>query len=162
MTELASVSPPPRLHVLYRMYDATDALLYVGITMNVEDRFADHRAMKAWWAEVVDIKLEHFPTREAVEQAERDAIRTERPRFNVVHSVDVIRKQRTSGRTVMKPVNFRAPGTDWEDALATADAAGEHLPDELRNFLAWYARKPGARAPRRPEKAVRASDTAAS
>lgn len=69
---------------------------------------------------------------------------------------------RRVARTPMKPVNFRAPAADWEDALATADAAGEHLPDELRNFLAWYARKPGARAPRRPDKAARASDSAAS
>lgn len=59
---------------------------------------------------------------------------------------------RRVARTPMKPVNFRAPGDDWDDALAAADAAGEHLPDELRNFLAWYARKPGARTPRRPEK----------
>jgi hypothetical protein len=69
---------------------------------------------------------------------------------------------RRVARTPKKPVNFRADGTDWEDAIATADGAGEHLPDELRNFLAWYARKPGARTPRRPDRAVRASDSAAS
>ena len=69
---------------------------------------------------------------------------------------------RRVARTPMKPVNFRAPGTDWDDALAAADAAGQHLPDELRNFLAWYARKPGARAPRRPEKSTRAGESNAS
>jgi hypothetical protein len=60
-------------------------------------------------------------------------------------------------RTPMKPVNFRAPGTDWDDAVALADATGDHLPDRLREFLAWYVRRPGARAPRRPDLPARES-----
>jgi hypothetical protein len=38
----------------------------------------------------------------------------------------------------------------WKAGLDTADAAGENLPDAIREFVAWYARVPGARPPRRP------------
>lgn len=59
-------------------------------------------------------------------------------------------------RTPMKTRNFRAPDKTWDDAQATADAAGENLSDRLREFLEWYGRQPHAREPRRPPRAVRA------
>ncbi|MFD3762092.1 GIY-YIG nuclease family protein [Streptomyces sp. NPDC058622] len=34
---------------VYRLYDAEERLLYVGITMNVKQRFADHQRLKFWW-----------------------------------------------------------------------------------------------------------------
>lgn len=58
-------------------------------------------------------------------------------------------------RPAMKSWNFRAPEYVWKDALATADAAGESLPDRLREFLEWYGRQPHARDPRRPAHAER-------
>lgn len=53
-------------------------------------------------------------------------------------------------RAPSKPRNFRASDPLWDGALAAADAAGENLPDKLREFLAWYQRQPGARMPTRP------------
>lgn len=61
-------------------------------------------------------------------------------------------------RPPMKSRNFRASDRSWDDAIATADAAGENLADRLREFLDWYSRQPGARAPRRPDTAVRAAE----
>ena len=57
---------------------------------------------------------------------------------------------RRVARIPTKPRNFRASDELWNGAMRTADAAGEHLPDKLREFLAWYQRKPGARMPTRP------------
>lgn len=62
-------------------------------------------------------------------------------------------------RRPMKTRNFRAPDKPWEDALATADAAGENFADRLRDFVDWYSRQPQAREPRRPARAVRAKST---
>lgn len=73
---------------LYRFFDASGELLYVGITMNPVGRWASHRTEKPWWSEVATITLESHPSREAVERAERDAIRAERPRYNVAHHPD--------------------------------------------------------------------------
>jgi predicted GIY-YIG superfamily endonuclease len=73
-------------HVLYRVYDAQGVLLYIGITMHPASRFAQHSEDKPWWADVADIRVEHCGSREEVLAAERDAIKCEHPRFNVVHN----------------------------------------------------------------------------
>lgn len=73
-------------HALYRFYDEVGVLLYVGITADPGARFKQHRGDKAWWTQVVNIRIEKFPTRAAVLAAERTAIREERPLWNVVHN----------------------------------------------------------------------------
>ncbi len=69
-------------HVLYRLFDEGDRLLYVGITLSPADRFAAHRADKTWWNDVATIRLQHLPDRESLEEAEREAIQVEDPRYN--------------------------------------------------------------------------------
>jgi predicted GIY-YIG superfamily endonuclease len=71
-------------NVLYRFFDTAGRLLYVGITQNPQLRLRDHRAMKDWWAEVANVTMEHFDSRQAVEAAERIAVRTENPVHNTV------------------------------------------------------------------------------
>lgn len=73
--------------VLYRMFDEAGALLYVGVSMNVAQRFAAHRAVKDWWGDIRQITLEHHAARNDVLQAETLAIRTELPRYNLADSV---------------------------------------------------------------------------
>lgn len=68
---------------LYRLRDAADTLLYVGIAGNPGRRFEQHRADKPWWGNVTHIALEHHPTREAALEAETVAIRTENPLHNI-------------------------------------------------------------------------------
>lgn len=69
---------------LYRLYNADGGLLYVGIAGNPGRRFEQHRQDKPWWGSVANIRLEHFPTRDAASEAELKAIRTERPAYNIV------------------------------------------------------------------------------
>lgn len=57
---------------------------------------------------------------------------------------------RRVARQPTKPRPVRMTDELWARALATADEAGENLPDEIRAFVAWYSRVPGARPPRRP------------
>lgn len=54
------------------------------------------------------------------------------------------------GRPPMRVRNFRVRDRLWDASIATADAAGDSLPERIREFLEWYSRQPGARAPRRP------------
>lgn len=75
-----------RPHALYRFFDPTGALLYIGITAALPTRLARHRDEKPWWCDVADIKVQHFPTRQAVLEAERKAIVAERPRHNKQHN----------------------------------------------------------------------------
>lgn len=67
--------------ILYRLYGADEALLYVGITRNMERRMTQH-SRKPWWPEVVTKDACAYRTRTAAAQAEHAAIMTEGPRHN--------------------------------------------------------------------------------
>lgn len=73
------------LTFLYRMYDEDGVLLYVGISRQPLARLTQHEDMKSWWARVVNISLEKFPTRQEALAAEADAITAEEPVYNVQH-----------------------------------------------------------------------------
>jgi hypothetical protein len=75
-----------RPHALYRFYDTTGALLYVGITVDAPRRFGRHSEDKPWWLEVARIDMEPFPDRDSVLVAERAAIQSEAPRYNIAHA----------------------------------------------------------------------------
>jgi predicted GIY-YIG superfamily endonuclease len=77
---------PPVPTALYRLRDQRRALLYVGITGNLEQRWRTHAADKAWWSEVATRSIEWLPTRSHALAAEAEAIRSERPRYNRQHN----------------------------------------------------------------------------
>lgn len=75
---------------LYRLFASDDQLLYVGIAGNPGRRFEQHAHDKPWWSEVSRVSLTHFPGRIEALEAERDAIRAERPQHNIVHNQSVV------------------------------------------------------------------------
>lgn len=72
---------------LYRMWDAAGTLLYVGITGNPIERWRKHAQKKPWWRRVHQITCELFPKEHLALDAERAAIRAERPEFNIRSAV---------------------------------------------------------------------------
>jgi predicted GIY-YIG superfamily endonuclease len=68
---------------LYRFFDEGGALLYVGITANLESRWLDHEREKPWWPQVVEKTVEWFDNRPAAGAAELEAIKAEHPVHNV-------------------------------------------------------------------------------
>lgn len=70
-------------HILYRCFDATGGLLYVGITGDPGSRFAVHRCTTPWWPDVSKITEEECASRAELEEAERRAIREECPFYNL-------------------------------------------------------------------------------
>lgn len=66
---------------LYRMWGA-DELLYVGISNNAPRRFEEHAGDKSWWPQVLNVTVEHFPTRDEALAAEILAIHREFPVHN--------------------------------------------------------------------------------
>lgn len=72
---------------LYRHFASDGTLLYIGISKREPARRAQHRATSRWFPQVHRTEVEQHPTRTAALQAELDAIRTERPRFNVMGRV---------------------------------------------------------------------------
>ena len=82
---------PTTPHFLYRFYDRTDTLLYIGITNDPKTRFKWHRKNQPWWPDVDERKtrVAFYPTREAVLDAERKAIVAENPLYNDQHNLTV-------------------------------------------------------------------------
>lgn len=95
---------------LYRFYDRNDQLLYVGITVEIAARLDAHRRDKPWWREAAMVTLEHFETRADAELAERAAIKTEQPLWNIAHR----QKLPTVSLPVKRvPPATRSPGRGW-------------------------------------------------
>lgn len=73
---------------LYRLYSDEGVLLYIGTAKNPLRRWLEHADSKEWWDEVHTFRTEWHPSLEHARAAERSAIHAERPRYNVVHSID--------------------------------------------------------------------------
>ncbi|MBZ6290342.1 GIY-YIG nuclease family protein [Streptomyces olivaceus] len=68
---------------LYRFFDTDGALLYVGITYDIEQRFASHSNSSPWWKDIASERIEWHETRSLALAAESAAIKAERPRYNI-------------------------------------------------------------------------------
>mgnify|MGYP003647139781 CR=1 FL=1 len=71
---------------LYRHFDHEGALLYVGISLSWPARTKQHAHGSRWFDLVAKVEIERFPTRAAALEAERQAIKSEKPKFNIVHN----------------------------------------------------------------------------
>jgi hypothetical protein len=128
------------------MRDAAGRLLYVGITADPEHRWRAHGQVQTWWQQVATIDVEHFATRGAAEDAERVAIKSERPEFNRMH---VVRPAPPVNTDLHTPTHSIRMGDRW-------DLLGEAYGDRARSALfeqvaAWLLREPGAKLPQRVE-----------
>lgn len=107
-------------HVVYRIYDAADSLLYVGVSADFEARFRDHKNRAVWADDYSRHELTWYPDRWKAESAETAAIMTEQPAYNVAQ-VPPPRRE--------KPVRFTLD-LDYEDHrflrefVGTAGAGG--------------------------------------
>lgn len=67
---------------LYRLYDASDTLVYLGIAYDPDNRWYQHSRERKWWPQVTRKTVTWYDTRELAEAAETAAIRAERPVHN--------------------------------------------------------------------------------
>jgi predicted GIY-YIG superfamily endonuclease len=71
-----------RTHYVYRLYDAADRLLYVGMTNDPGQRLREHKRSKPWWNEVYRHDLQEAVTRADAFFVEAAAILQEKPAYN--------------------------------------------------------------------------------
>lgn len=143
----------PQPQQLYRMFGADEELLYVGISLNAVARAAQHRVDKAWWLNVARIEVEGYPDREAVLTAEKLAIKTEQPTWNLQHNVP-----RDAAAKPVVPMRLAADGPDLQRVLqlqplaqpllnAITTEAGHYrrrVPNPCGNAF-WYGHGEGAK-----------------
>lgn len=98
-----------RPHVLYRFFDRTDVLLYVGITVDLTARMAKHEREKFWWGDVAYARWETIPNRAAAFAAEKAAIQADRPLYNDQHNetfdLDLVARWVKASEPVKPPAN---------------------------------------------------------
>lgn len=132
---------------LYRLFDESDRLLYVGVSHKPDVRWGQHSEEKEWWPQVDRRAIEWHDSRGSAERAELLAIANERPAYNVV-GTPLVTVSDTHGRTPTRPI--RVDASLWDDFGKAATASGTDRSAALRAFMAWYARRPGAKLPTRP------------
>lgn len=116
---------------LYRFFDASGSLLYVGITKNFGQRWLSHAKKKPWWPEAQRHTAEWFDTRREAEAAEKQAVVTETPKYNLVHKPRPPRKLvPRAAPPVKKPAD---PDTDFWD-LADVAAHWGVTPQTIRTY----------------------------
>lgn len=77
----------PRRTPLYRLYNAQNRLIYIGITwQRLPARMAEHASEQPWWDEVDHATAVWYESREEAAAAERAAIKAERPLYNIIHA----------------------------------------------------------------------------
>lgn len=72
-------------HLLYRIFDHGETLLYAGMTSNFPQRMIRHQATQSWWGTVDFVSVESYADRESLRNAEREAIFYEKPKHNRIH-----------------------------------------------------------------------------
>jgi predicted GIY-YIG superfamily endonuclease len=109
---------------VYRFYNASHVLLYVGITENLGTRWKSHAKLKPWWPEVAERALVWHPNREAAATEESMAILNEGPLYNVIG------KPRKEGPRDWRPWEatrtrkqraLRVTDEDWADYSAVCE-----------------------------------------
>lgn len=142
---------------LYRHFDASGRLLYVGISFGAVARLQSHkRDGSEWFNMIARVEVEKFHTRSAAKKAERKAIREERPIYNKAHKGRPIPKRRKQKASKVlrapkmvrrKPVLSDHPPT-YAFVVARHKTAIAEMENRYRNdddfrfevdaFNAWY------------------------
>jgi hypothetical protein len=69
---------------LYRHFDKSGVLLYVGISKSALKRLMNHKESSTWASQIATVTIERFETRKLAEKAELLAIANEQPVHNKV------------------------------------------------------------------------------
>jgi len=118
---------------LYRFFDAAGQLLYVGVSGNTEARWRQHAESKPWWSDVADKTTEWLDSRPEALDAERAAIRAEKPLHNHQNKPSSIIDEITPWGP------NEIPGGTWSPY--------EFIAHELKGFIQSGAMRSGDRFP---------------
>jgi hypothetical protein len=67
---------------VYRFFDSNGDLLYLGITHDLEERWATHERIQPWWLDVARRECTWYDTRTEAERIEATATAVEKPRYD--------------------------------------------------------------------------------
>lgn len=123
------------MNYLYRLFDANDQLLYVGISKSAIHRLHQHLEQQPWSEQIAKQTVERFKNRDDLLRAERAAIKAEQPKHNLIHNTRADletpkvkrrpRKESKYGRGTVRQL----PSGKWQAAKRNADGKYEPAPE---------------------------------
>jgi predicted GIY-YIG superfamily endonuclease len=122
---------------LYRFFDCANDLLYVGITKSFGQRWLNHSQKKPWWSEVRSHTAEWLDSRHEAEAAEKQAVISERPKYNIIH------KPRPKRVPVPRPAPLARVLVDPDMDYWTITEVAEHWGVKVATVRAYRSRKRG-------------------
>jgi hypothetical protein len=143
---------------VYRLFDSSDALLYVGCSQGPDGRAKWHRRHQPWGTDIARHDATWHESRIEALRAEAAAISHESPIHNVVRvpvdresyfqrvsAIDYSGGRPATGETPVQ--HIRIPDEDWQAFIAVTGGKGAAV---IRAFIAWYLWRKGSRRPIRP------------
>lgn len=129
---------------VYRLYDASGTLLYVGVSTNPVVRWVQHSGAQSWWSDVIRFEIAWTDTREDALLEEKRAMHDERPLYNrsgspwrpIRRSDGKLSPAPKPGPTPVR--NLRVADEVWKPALAKARSEGRTLTDVITACLRAY------------------------
>lgn len=126
------------MQYLYRAFDKEGQLLYIGISGQWHHRLHQHEKTSEWMERADYVKIERFPDRESVSNAERLAVVTEKPLYNKVY-VEEYESAAAHWHRLKK----------WIKSGVAPDAQHQQLVDDIRETASdVYRNKPSQLRPR--------------
>ena len=116
---------PTEPHAVYRVFDGSGLLLYIGMSADPERRVKAHRSSAPWRREIARWSAEWHPNRAAAGRVEQAAIDSEMPCYGM--TTDLYRE-----------VSRIAASTGWERRRAAVGTARERY---RRQAIEWQTRK---------------------
>ena len=132
---------------LYRHFDASGALLYVGITGDLAARTTWHSKNSAWFPDVRDTTISWIADRSDALVLEAAAIRIERPMHNKVHNVAVTNEGPISGFISAVGVKALASDTDLSVSAITNWPLRGFIPAKWALLVAHHCERIGLTVP---------------
>lgn len=121
-------------NILYRKYNSTNELLYIGISENNSDqRHRFHQTNQPWADEIAYTVEEVFENLDELKIAEKAAIRNEHPKYNIQDNAPVYEYPLPPVQEVPAEPEPRLPGADLEDRMEWAAAELIRAKIQLRN-----------------------------
>lgn len=133
---------PNRCVDLYRYFDSSGRLLYVGISNSAFARSHQHRRKASWWDLASSMVIEHHPDRERALIAEAHAIVKERPIYNVALNGQTRRALKMARTRTLDQLaaqlGVRVSVLDQylaTGALRSSHASGEYTDRDIDRFM---------------------------
>ncbi len=118
---------------LYRHFDESGSLLYVGISLSAVARLKQHMDAAHWSDRITSVKIEQHPTRSAALDAECAAIQLERPLWNKANATGKIREGGFALSALFAPTSKKDAREQRSGIVAAQRGVSiSHFGEELR------------------------------